>query len=266
MTHTTPSGSTGSVARIFSGGAIAARTAVAAFVALGLFAAIGSPVGVQAASARPDYSCTPYHCFGLNDWPGVVNGSHTAVSVVHLSCTPGANQCGQGWFVDNEMWLNDNGSSYRYWVEAGYSTNSNDHITYVDYFWADTRPGYGHYEHILSSVPPGDYGNYVNLTIKLTSSSSFQALISSPNYSYSATSINNSMSPNDITIGQELFGSSGASAPTAHFINNQYINTSNVSIYQYLNGSLSTPNPPYGGWTTQPRYSSTGGNMYTDCC
>jgi hypothetical protein len=248
------------------GGAVAGRILVAAALALGLIATFASANGVQAAPAHAEYSCT-YHCYGINDWPGgPINGSHTAVSVVQLSCTPGASLCGQGWFIDNEMWLAQNTSCCSYWVEAGYSTYSNDHYTSIDYFWADLRPGSSYYEHVLSTVPSGDYGNYANLTIKRSSSSSFSVSISSPNYSYSGSSTSNSMTPNDINIGQELYGTIGASAPTAHYIYNQWIDTSNVSHYQTANGSITSDSPPYAGWTTWPSSSSTGGNMYTYCC
>lgn len=220
---------------------------------------------MQAAAARPAYSCTPYHCFGEVTWPGSNNGAHTTLGVVQLYCTPGATLCGQGWFVDNEMWVN--AGSY-YWVEAGYSTYSNDHATSVDYFWADSRPNYGYFEHVLSSAS-SDYGNSVNLTIQRAGSRTFEVSLVSPNFSWVDYSTNNSMSPNSITIGQELNANSasGAWANTAVFTNNQYVNAyTNTFHYQSLNGNQNVQNPPHAGWLTYPSDSSTGGGFWTSCC
>jgi hypothetical protein len=220
------------------------------------------------------YSCAG-DCHAINDWQnGTINGSATQISVVHLTCSP--TYCSSGGFVDNEMWLQkltspNNPPGYQcpcYWVEAGYSTYSNDHLTRVDYFWADKRPIYGYVEHDLASVPSGDYGNYASVYINRSSSSSFEVTINSPGYYFDGSSTNNSMSPNDINIGQELYGTNGALAPNADLIDNAYIDTSNNFYYQTTMGNRTEDGPPYAWWAIYPTppNSSTGGDLVTACC
>jgi hypothetical protein len=235
--------------------------------ALGAFGAFGQVA--KAAPARPLYACT-YHCYGYNDWPGgPINGSVTYIKIVQLSCS--FTSCSNGPFIDNEMWLNDltnpNGACPCF-VEAGYTTIAGSHQTRYDYFWGDNRPTWGIFFHDLAQIPAGDYGNYTQFYINRSGSSSFQVYVASANYNATQYSTSNSMTPGDINIGSELYGTAGASAPTAHFIYNIWIDTSGVSHYQSVNGTLKYLNgpPPYRGWTTPPIYSSSGGDLYTYCC
>lgn len=76
------------------------------------------------------------------------------------------------------------------------------------------------------------------------------------------------MSPNAIQIGQELTGSSGASAPTASFTSNRYADPGNSNFYyQGADAYTGTPaSPPYDYWYILPSQSTTGGEFRTYCC
>jgi hypothetical protein len=52
------------------------------------------------------------------------------------------------------------------------------------------------------------------------------------------------MTPDDINIGEELQGTSGASAPTAHYTYNVWEGTDNNTHYQTMNADTGTPNAP----------------------
>lgn len=225
---------------------------------------------------KPMYSCS-VHCYAINDWPGgPINGSSTEISVVHLACN---GNCQAGDFVNNEMWLSDQSSSGGpYWVEVGYAVDKQDDGSAPEqYFWADDRPGQGYQIHYLANVPAGDYGNYTWFKIQWQTDINsyctsryypycYDITVQSSNYSASPVELNNTMTPNDINIGEELSGYSGASAPTAYYIDNYWISTSNVGHYQTANGTITQYKPPYGGWTTYPSQSSTGGTLNTHCC
>lgn len=214
------------------------------------------------------YSCgnTLYgHCYGRQDWPGgPINGTEFTVSIGHMKNGDG--------FVDNETWLADcDVYAFPYcfnvqvnFVETGYIAVPNGT---EQYFWADLRPQDSNVnEHLLGNVPSYDYGYNTYFEIHRYSSNSFE-LIYTGQYDGGANySMNNSMVPDDILLGQELAGSSNAYAPRAYFNNNRWIDTSNNHHYQTALGSLHYDNPPYVGWTTDPKHSSTGGTLWTACC
>lgn len=221
-------------------------------------------------AAKALYSCK-YHCYGLVDWSKnqypSIDGGQTVISMVELSCSPSA--CGNAnppWFIDNEMWLYGNGGQ-NYWVEDGYSTYSNGHSTRIDYFWADSRPnGGGYTEHDLATVPSGDFGHNSTFQIYGLCCSEYQVEIYSPSNIYNGTSTANSMSPTDVVIGQELFGTSGASAPTANFVDNEYINTSGGGVYFTTAPNPQQSSPVHAVWAVKPASGNSGGKLQTYCC
>lgn len=217
---------------------------------------IGSGFHIPAARA---YSCTSPHCYGINDWPGgPIYGSETDISVAALQC----NGCTNGTFIDDEMWLNGDSGQ---WVEAGYSTYTS-HNNRVDYFWADNRACFacGYSEHDLGGVPSADFGSYTYFEIERLDGSDYDVVISSANFYHDGKSTSNGMTANDINIGSEIYGTSGAYAPRAYFIDNYWIDTGYHGHNQTANGTLHYNNPPYVGWNTLPSQSSTGGVLWTN--
>jgi len=160
------------------------------------------------------------------------------------------------------MWLND---TYNHaWVETGYITYPTVFGAAEDYFWADWRPQDTQInQHDLGGVPSRDYGQNPTFTIHQSSSSSYHVTIASPNFSYSGYSTNNYMAPSQLQMGQELAGTSGASAGNARFSYRYYWNYANTYTGIYGNYVIppNTPsNPPYLG------YISGNTDFYTHCC
>lgn len=243
-------------------------------VALALSLLVGS-LGFQtqtshAAGMMPLYSCVSPHCYGTVEWSGGIEGSSTNMVMGSLGC---------GWcdgFVNNEMWLIDSyeptctdpdgGSSHQCWIETLYTTYG-----WVDhhksspcasppvncYVWADNRPGGGYHEHPLGVVNSKDYGGGLYLEISETryGSSSWKVDLSTPSgINYNEASTGNQMYPDDIEIGQELYGTYWASSGQSDYYYNRWKSTGNGSWnYQCPSGSVTSNNPPYGFWNYAPR-------------
>ena len=88
----------------------------------------------------------------------------------------------------------------------------------------------------------------------------------SANWTYDST--NNSMAANEVHIGEELYGTSGASSPFINFTYNYYL--VNGTWYPQGAGSLGANGveqdlPPYAYWNGSVG-GSTGGDFLTTCC
>jgi len=210
------------------------------------------------------YSCGTAHCYKGIHWGGHVSGESTDIYIAPLTAP------NDGGFVDNETWLVD--LTGPYWVEIGYSTFGSSS---VQYFWADSRPGSTYYEHPMASVAGNEYGTRPQFAIQHGSGNSWVASIVGPgsNFGGSWTSTNNTMTGNDIQIGQELAGTTGASANYANFTINVWYGYYDGSFHYQTNSGQdlnlaygSTSNPPYGGWDVIPQNSTTGGQFTTNCC
>lgn len=237
------------------------------------------------------YSCYSNHCHGIADWSDngtypLINGAYTAISMVHIACSAPSCQSSRGDFIDDEIWVRDathqasSCPTYKVgcWVEQGYiaTANSSGSGTTVNYFWADYRPGDSMLNfHYIAVVPSGDYGYATFFDIYRTASSNcstsprsgtFAVNIASETQFYNNTSARDCQTPDDINIGQELAGTSGASAPTANFTDNEWVGTNGVANYQTLNADTPSPNAPVSdSWVTLPSHSSTGGDFTTKC-
>lgn len=238
------------------------------------------PLTANAQSLLPmstSYNCNgngldTQHCYGTNTWHGSVNGSYTDVNVVSLAGGDGG--------IDNEMWLVDTthtcyvdpgnqGQTYC-WVEGGYVRRGNESEIW---FWADDRLCSGCYyiEHDSGQLLSGDYGSGAAITIvKNASAGKWDVTIYGNSSRYTGQSTSNNMTPNYIQIGQELYGTNSANAPTASYEQNSWDATNGTGWhYQTNNGNFNglnsgAPyNPPWSGWRTQPSSSSTGGLWYT---
>lgn len=158
------------------------------------------------------------------------------------------------------------------WVEAGYEGQASSSTgTQEDFFWGDVRPGDSHINyHFISNLQTSDYGGTVLITIQYTSTNRFEIDVIAPTQGYAYYSTNNGMTADDIEIGQELQGTTGASSGVAHFTDNRWISlndaanlqTSDAPVRSYAPGST---NPVSGNWSTHPSSSNPGGNFYTSC-
>ncbi|GHO90168.1 hypothetical protein KSF_002160 [Reticulibacter mediterranei] len=123
------------------------------------------------------------------------------------------------------------------------------------------------------------YGNNVHFMIikdMRSSPSSFLVFIYSDSMTtqFVVPSSPNPMTAHKIRIGQELHGSSGASAEQAIFTHNFFavhpITSNNVSftykIQTQAGMSVLDNNPPYPHWDTNPSITSNGGTFSTRCC
>ena len=153
-------------------------------------------------------------------------------------------------------------------MEAGYQVGSVSQF----YFWADSRPNGGFFNHFVTYVPGVDYGHATTFVITRSNpTTTWQVNIyDSSGNSWLAYSTNNSMAPDEIIIGQEIAGSSGASAPVADFTHNVWF-ASSGSHYQSNSGSGFHPSPagaPNKGVIAEPPAgdSNAGGDIETYCC
>lgn len=233
------------------------------------------------------YNCNPlynngnFHCYGETEW-NKAKFTYTGVQAndsVQSINGGGAHGYSNG-FMTNEVWLNDFISYFpdSYWVEAGYIQGENVvqhaiNCTYDEqFFWADNRPNGGGFHAHCYTMHSGDYGHDVidNIREDPNNLESWDIQItpfsSSPIYGIST---NNAIAPNDIQIGEELFGdcSSGckANGPTTIFHNNEFRDS--VSNWHYFNDNswtITGYNPPWAGWKNgeDPSHSSTGGVLY----
>lgn len=253
---------------------LALVSALVAVIAGNMFtvrAARASSAQAHSARIAQAYSCgngtggTYPHCYAQYEWPGTTNGSITWIFITQLTCNSScSNQ--SGW-VDNETWLEQQNPG-DYWVESGYMSYPPGPTSSDSYFWADNRPTYGYTWHDFGQVPSGDYQHNTTFELVKDGSGTFEVYLSSYTKSFYAYSTSNSMSANQIVIGQELAGTGGASAPTSYLSHNQWIDSNDHPHYQTNSNSddLDSDNPPYASWFITPQNSTTGGSLQTSCC
>jgi len=234
-------------------------------------------------SAYP-YSCgnpSSGHCYGTASWQEKTEyfGAYADLTQVAMGCPAGC-----GGFVDDEIWLIDTKSSGCgsngfgvCWVEAGYIFT--DGSSSAQFFWADGRPltSSAFNLHILGPTDPaGTTDHYMIIKDGRGGSGIFQVWVYNDGLStlYQGTSTSNTMSGNRIDIGQELAGTTGASAGTANFTRNiwavQALGPEYVFWYnrQTDKGGVGSANPPVASWAIDPAAPPPpeGGEFTTRCC
>jgi hypothetical protein len=212
------------------------------------------------AAPLSSYSCVG-HCYGLVDWYGGVTGAATSIFTNRMYAGDD--------HVNNEMWLNYNDSSGHtiYWVEVGTKAEVGAYNGNEILFWDDNRPNGGFTRHLGPQLNASDFGKYGFFEISKDSSSSFFVYAGNlPVAAINMESTANPINPNDINIGMELVGSSGATAPINGFTDNQSQN-SNGWFYQPIRGKVyTTPNSPVRTlWKYPPagNGSNSGGEFNT---
>jgi hypothetical protein len=228
-----------------------------------------------------NYSCTSAHCYGEVQFPTTgLRGMITTLDVRNISNT------GDG-FVDNEMWIVDRGNTAcgsqnnTCWVEAGYladngtvTGNSGSSGTDPHFFWADSRPNSTFIFHAFGSIPSNYFGHQVIVLILQNGTNTWdvdiQPIFIQGAPTLFATSTNNSMNPQSAEMGQELFGTNGASAdPATYTVTGIKTASSTGILIPTINtdGSVTNASPPNGAWLVKPSDpNANGGKFQTKCC
>ena len=227
------------------------------------------------------YSCgnpSSGHCYGVAGWSEHPQyfGAYADIQIGHLHSTGGG-------FVDDEIWLIDDttpactGNPFTMcWVESGYIADQGSNQIY---FWADSRPmnSSTFNLHLLGSTDAaGTTDHFMMIKDARGAAGIFQLWLYNDSLStlYNGTSTSNTMNGDRILIGQELAGTSGASADNVNFTRNiwavQVLGPEYVFWYnrQIHNGGVTSNNPPFASWTinaTSPP-PPEGGQFTTHCC
>jgi hypothetical protein len=241
-------------------------------------------VAVDAAKA-PGYSgykCGS-HCYGINTWTSSAQyfGARTDISIARLSCD--ASTCAPGGLISDEMWLVDQTSSSctqgqdgACWVEIGYIDDYAASKTLSQtFFWADERPNQPFGFELFQDVPDNAFGTTDHFVIindqHITPAGFLVWLYNDSGTLFQGTSNDNAMMGTQIEIGQELYGTQGASAQTATFSNNMFatqpLGSDNMFVYtaQTARGSVTADNPINVQWVIDPA-TLAGGQFSTSCC
>lgn len=213
------------------------------------------------------YDCTGPLCAGSVVWDGGVSGADARIRVGNMSST----NSNSDWHINNALWLRDSGGVNDCWVAGGWYDVAWVEVGYIGranaygFYWGDCRPGASYYEKYLGSVYSEDKGRNNFFEINRIDSGSFRVFIEAGRYDYSTSSYVNTMSPDQIEIGMELIGDSGAYADTTSFNNNRYIQGSG-RYYQFRDGDRKwQAGPPQSWWYVHPASSSSGGDWRTYC-
>lgn len=247
-------------------------------------AIVGATLCLLFAPARTAsaYSCgnpSSGHCYGVTSWSEHPEyfGAYSDITQAPLSCPSGCNG-----FVDDEIWLVDAGTAGCQnngigvcWVEAGsIAVEGSGQV----YFWADSRPltSSTFNLHLLGPTDSaGTNDHYMIIKDGRGGPGIFQIWIYNDGLStlYQGTSTSNTMTGRRIDIGQELAGTSGASAGTANLTRNiwavQALGPEYVFWYnrQVNDGGVGSANPPFASWAVHPSSPPPeGGRFTTRCC
>lgn len=235
-----------------------------------LLSVLTLPLILGACGGQPapqGYKCgTPSsgHCYGevfLSLPDSTLDGYHGYTTNIYTTeyITPGDG------FITNEFWLTSIDCSC--WIEVGYKSES---VTGLRYFWAQRRASDGLFiRHDLGPVPAADLGHYGIYDIHETANGTFSISIVNQ-----ATNIQDSTSYpiwtqhhwGEVTLGQELQGSTGASAGLVLFLYNSWYDGAGHKHYETHSGALKADKPPYADWLQTPTSTPNGGSFYTECC
>jgi hypothetical protein len=207
--------------------------------------------------AGPAYAATcttSSHCYGEVEWysSAQVYGTNQGLDVRCLG-PMGASTSSN--FVTEEMWLLTNNSSGAYWVELGMAYGAPQGSTRY-FFWADNRPnGGGYHEHDLSIA--ANFNTTYDDYITWVGNNSWQVRRDGTTL---GTSTSNPGPSHRAHAGEELTANTGAAAAITQFL---YKQTSSGGIWtnNWPGASVSTDNPPYGGWIS----SGYSADFYSNC-
>src|ERR1035438_5345135 len=229
------------------------------------------------------YNCWGPHCYGTAAWDG------QSPSVISLEATVKLVPLNGGdGFVDDEVWVIDRNDTNctnvtqnifnLCWIElgavAGPAWFPNDSATHL--FWAENRPTSpgnpsAFFFHTLANPSSGELSSHVDYAItrdaRPVSGNGWIIAATTSSNQYVATTTNSMAPPASIEIGQELYGSSGASAPKADFAATAVGTDAGVWDNNEVttDGNVTSDNPPNGSWQLSPAKGG-GGIFITQCC
>lgn len=216
------------------------------------------------------YSCSNY-CYAKVEWYSFSNGLSglwTNINTQLLSCSSSCGRIGNvTWLVQHSNTNCTNFSQNQCWIEAGHvnlGDANKDH-----WYFADNRPGSGsgsYNEYFLGTIPSAEYGHTDNYSIKKnTGTNNWSVVMAGYTQTWSGTSSNNSMTPDRVDTGLELKGTSGASAASAPYNDNEYFDSSgnaHAESTTSIDKSMLSQSPASGSYSTT---SGTGGTLTTSC-
>jgi hypothetical protein len=240
--------------------------------------------------------CGPYncggpnggHCYGTVSWgtadlgiPQFTNFG-TVVTAVQLN--------GGNLVINDEMWVvqGPQACNSQCWVELGLTSVgavSGGCSTTSDtrFFWAENTPNQTYLCHDLGPVQPQEFNNPTLLVInrRFDIPNTFDVTAETcttidgspggctPRRVLTGESVNNPMTANTITLGMELGGTSGASAPRAIFTQNFWLAPFGRGVvFDFVStpGNIQVNVPVAAGWATMPSTQTEGGAFFTSCC
>ena len=223
------------------------------------------------------------HCYGTASW-GRGNLGETDLRAFLTNVTPVELNKGN-LVINNELWLVQDDSPVctggKCWTEVGVTSGACSESSDTRYFWAEnviTAVTSSYLCRDLGPVQPQEFGQPTMLLIARESASVFDVLVetcttfgsgpqpSCPRRVLSAQSALNPMQPNVATIGMEMGGSSGASAPQATFTGNWHSSPSFAGAWVTNPGSPNVQAPVKASWTVNPSVATEGGTWVTSCC
>ena len=198
-------------------------------------------VGCGGTQIPTGYSCgdvTRKHCYAK-----ATLGDHITGFTARIGVADGISP-GDG-FVTNELWLN-NYTGVSSWIEVGYQQNS---VERLHYFWAMNDENGVFTKESIADVPAQEKSTSVYFDVHQIAPDSFRVSVQGSATHFTkviAVHLWNGSSGGYAGVGQELAGTSGASAPNAQF----------TDMATYTNGtrspvtavSLVVDQPPNAGW------------------
>lgn len=234
-------------------------------------------------------------CSGIVDLAVAQKGSTFQGFATQVTAVP-LHAPGEGFIANEISVIQSNGHCSNVyqepsgcWVEVGLIANFYQDSAETHVFWSYNVPdGYGFYD--LGALKTQELNHKVFLMIRprYLEANAFDVEVETcadvSNDACAqrwmiAQSTNNSMLANVISMGIELVGESGASAPKASFTGNvlldpnapfggTYLTSAGVVVFvpAQVTTSVGSQNPVAAGWAAIPSSSNFGGSFFTACC
>jgi len=231
------------------------------------------------------------HCYGIvsfnvTDFGNGLNFGlfSTVVNAVALlgGSVAGTKNPGE---LNDEFWVTQkrvptgcvdrDGTQIPCWVEVGLSAGGcsiSPNETHL--FWADNRPFEGFFCHDLGPLEQQEFGHDTSLLIRQNASdtSTYDVIVITcvdasaqcSGRGFIGESTVNAMFPDDVDMGMELAGTTGANAPGTNFLGT-IVTGRNGPKFLDVNGVIRNDMPTTAAWSSLPT-SGNGGSFHTSCC
>jgi len=172
--------------------------------------------------------------------------------------------------LSTEFWLNS--FSTGDWIEVGYWSTVYEPTPH--YFWAESSQG-NILIHFITNIPQQDFGSVARLEISRIlyygwpiNKDLFRISINSATVSFSTLIFDDMWSGAGrgyVTVGQELYGTNGASSPQQVFYDFAYLDPKGNWQVDSQKSQVASDNPPYGSWLVDP-IPGVAGIFTSRCC